>query len=92
MATGPGVLHSLRGGQQCFADLKLTQFAMTVPSGTRGLRKSGSRRARCLRGCKYLEMPQLHMIWCYFNNLASVFATAPQAGEIVRIVGSTVPT
>jgi hypothetical protein len=41
---------------------------------------------------QYLEMPQLHMIWCYFNNRSAVFATAPQAGEIVRIVGSTVPT
>jgi hypothetical protein len=32
------------------------------------------------------------MIWCYFNNLTSKCATAPQRGEIMRIVGSTVPT
>jgi len=32
------------------------------------------------------------MIWCYFDNLTSTFATAPQRGEILRIVGSTIPT
>jgi len=32
------------------------------------------------------------MIWCHFNNLTSEYATAPQRGEIMRIVGSTIPT
>jgi hypothetical protein len=32
------------------------------------------------------------MIWCHFNNQLSTFAVAPPSGEIMRIVGSTVPT
>jgi len=32
------------------------------------------------------------MIWCYFNNLTAKCAIAAQRGEIMRIVGSTVPT
>jgi hypothetical protein len=32
------------------------------------------------------------MIWRHFNNLTSRCAIAPQRGEILRIVGSTIPT